>query len=357
MNHRMTFLRPLSWGRTVALLCAGLTFPAAGVQAATPPLQIAQAHIAQAQIAQAQIAQAQAPAPADAVQAIKEAMQLLDSIRGSNLDPWWRSMALARAARTQARFSDVETVRTLAQDAALVLREDRRTQPPPGLSDGAILAILTQAYADIRDVPGATGLVNAAFNALTAIGDPATQANTFAYLALALIDLNAADAARQSLLSALQAAAKTSAGRERVSALALIAIAQMRMQDRDAAAASLEAARDAVKSVAAGPDRSVSLAHLARAEIALGNAAIGRQLARDAANLYDRTTSDLSVPPQLRVATLSLIALAQTEAGDRTAGRQTARVLRQLQASITAPYDRFTALLTYADTLIQVEAR
>ena len=54
-------------------------------------------------------------------------------LKGSSLPPWWRALAVARLARSQARTGDEESARVLARDAVLLMNERSPTPPPPAL--------------------------------------------------------------------------------------------------------------------------------------------------------------------------------------------------------------------------------
>src|SRR5690349_3401554 len=169
-------------------------------------------------------AQAVRGIPEQAADPLREALRLLETVKSSNLDPGWRANAAARAARTLARAGDREAARARAQEAALAAAEEARTPPPPGLSEGAIDALLAQTYADLRDAPTAEGIAVTAMAAIARLGDAATRATLYAYVAQALAEIGNADQAADAVLQGLRSASVTQPGRERLGALAALII-------------------------------------------------------------------------------------------------------------------------------------
>ncbi len=78
-------------------------------------------------------------------------------------------------------------------------------------------------------------------------------------------------------------------------------------------------------------------------------------MARDSAQAYDKTQTDPGFTAAQRVTTLGLIALAQAEALDRNAARQTLRALKATSTSLTQTYERFQALVTEIDTIVLID--
>src|SRR6185437_8809680 len=222
---------------------------------------------------------------------LREALRLLETVKSSTLDPGWRANAAARAARTLARAGDREAARARAQEAALANAEESRTPPPPGLSEGAVDALLAQTYADLQDAPTAHGIAVAAMAAIGRLGDAATRATL--------------DAARESLAAVTQPA-----------------------------------------------DRPTALAYVARAAAAVGDKTGAQALAREAATTYVRTQAQLT--ELQRAVTLALLALTESEVGDRTAAQQTLRQARQAADAVQQVYDRLQAMLSLADAAVQL---
>jgi tetratricopeptide (TPR) repeat protein len=300
------------------------------------------------------MAQQSRPIPAEASQAMKDATLMLEQVRASNLDRWWRANAIARLARTQGRVGDLEIVRTLGLDTVLVLREESQsTPPPPALSEAATFAIRAQAYADVREPQGTTEAVN---EALRLVGpEPAVRAAVMPVAAQALVEIGNRDGAAQLALEGLKAAAQLPPGRDRLAALSTIAIVQGKLGDRDMAQATLAAVKESLPANAGLADKAAALAHIARAQAAGGDTNGARTSTRDAVKTYDLSVNETNVTMGQRVATLALISVAQAEAGDKGAGRQILRVARQTASSITGPYEKLLALVTLADASMIVE--
>ncbi len=286
--------------------------------------------------------------------ALREAVQLLQTVRSSNLDAWWRANALARTARVYARLGDGEAAKTMSGDALQAADEPFRTPPPAGLSLGAILAILAQTHADIGDAATAQALAQRAVDEIGKLADADAKATLFPYLGMALAEIGARDAAALVCLQGLKAAQAAAQPRDRVTALSLIAAVQYRIGDQASASDSLDAALQALKAVSDPISLSVATAEVARAEAALGQKDRAHKASREAAVAYDRGGTD-PLPMFQRVSALTLIAVAQVQAGDRTGARATMSAARQTLARVTQPYERLTALLAIADADIQIE--
>jgi tetratricopeptide (TPR) repeat protein len=294
------------------------------------------------------------PLPGDASQSVKQASQLLDQVRGSNLDHWWRANAIARMARTLARMGDTESARTLGRDTLLVLREENKdAPPPPALSESATFAILSQAYADLRDPVTATEAANASLKAMSA--DPAIRAATLPLIALAMAEAGNRAPAGGIALEGLRSAASLPPGRDQLSALAAIAQVQAKLGDRDAALGTAMAAKESLPANASAADRAIGLAQIARAYAAAGDSTTARTLARDAIRTYDQSVNDTSVSMGQRVAGLALIAIAQAEAGDKNSARQILGIAKQTMAGINGQYEKLISLLTLADAAMLIE--
>src|SRR3954470_1936635 len=102
-------------------------------------------------IASPALAQPARGMPELAAEPMREAMRLLETVKGSNLDAGWRANAAARAARALARAGDREAAQARAQEAELATTEQTRTPPLDALSEGAIYALLAQVYAELRE--------------------------------------------------------------------------------------------------------------------------------------------------------------------------------------------------------------
>lgn len=298
------------------------------------------------------VAQAVRGIPDEAADPLREALRALETVKSSNLDPGWRANAAARAARTLARAGDGEAARTRAQEAELASAEETRTPPPAGLSEGAIDALLAQTYADLRDAPTTRTIAAAAVAAIARLGDAPTRASLFAYVAQALAQIGDNEGAAEAVLQGLRSAAVTPPGRERVIALSALMLAQAKLGQIEEARAVLDAAKQSLDAVSQPVERTAPLANLARAEAALGDTAAAQALARETATNYARTQGQLSAIQ--RAVTLGLLALAQNDAGDKSAAQATLRDERQAADAVHEIYDRLQAMLTLADTVLQV---
>ncbi|MDX2102917.1 MAG: hypothetical protein EAZ99_03860 [Alphaproteobacteria bacterium] len=294
--------------------------------------------------------------PPAAREAIGEAGRLLTAIRGSNIDGHWRANALARMARVMARAGDAEAAKTMARDAATATFEPVRQAPPPVVAPGAVMAILAQVYSDLRDVAPTMELANTALPQIRTL-PPAAQAPLLPFLAIALVDVGARQAAEQVIREGLAAAIQAPAGQEQAVALALIAQAQARTGEAGAADATVDAAVAALQQITSAHGQAAGYAQVARALAAAGRRERGRALSREAAAAFDRSTRQIEIPPFQRVGTLTLIALSQAETGDRGAARQTLQAARSLAFAIPVQqlYERFSAMAALADAIIQVE--
>jgi hypothetical protein len=291
--------------------------------------------------------------PEQAADPLREALRLLETVKSSTLDPGWRANAAARAARTLARAGDREAARARAQEAALANAEESRTPPPPGLSEGAVAALLAQTYADLQDAPTAHGIAVAAMAAIGRLGDAATRATLYAYVAQALAEIGNADPAAEAVLQGLRSASVTQPGRERLNALTQLIIAQAKLGQVEEARATLDAARESLAAVTQPADRPTALAYVARAAAAVGDKTGAQALAREAATTYVRTQAQLT--ELQRAVTLALLALTESEVGDRTAAQQTLRQARQAADAVQQVYDRLQAMLSLADAAVQLE--
>src|SRR5260221_2384879 len=90
-------------------------------------------------------------APQEAVEPLREAVKLLETIRSSNLEPGWRANACARLARALARVGDGEAARAMSTNALAATDEPSKTPTPAAVSKGLIFALLVQTYVDLRD--------------------------------------------------------------------------------------------------------------------------------------------------------------------------------------------------------------
>lgn len=287
----------------------------------------------------------------------KEAGALLDGIRRSNLDPGWRAAAEARMARARARSGDPDAARVHSQNAELALGEPAMAKAPGALQSGPTLAVMAQAMADAKDPATAKIFADQASAALRQMArEPGAQANFFPVLALAWALAGAPDLAAGSLLEGLRAAAATQNPRERLAALGQIAQGQAHIGDRDAAAATLLALEQTLAQIPERLPRATAMAQWARAESAMGQAAQARVRLRQAAELVNQALADpQNNPPPALVSALAIYAVGQREAGDRTSARQALQTMTSLNQQITAPYERFQALITYIEAHLQVE--
>jgi tetratricopeptide (TPR) repeat protein len=220
-----------------------------------------------------------------------------------------------------------------------------------------IYAQLVQAHADLGDREVAQKLAERAFGLLQKLPDIATKANLLPYLAIGLADIGNRDGAGLAALEGLRAATRVPAGRDQIAALSQVTMAQAKIGDRASAEETLAIARQAAGAISDPTGRVFALAHLARAEAAAGNLDRARTLARNSAEAYDRTQTDVSFTTAQRVTTLGLIAVAQSESQDRNAALQTMKALNATANQLTQTYERFQALVTEVDTIIQVERR
>jgi hypothetical protein len=291
--------------------------------------------------------------PELAAEPMREAMRLLETVKSSNLEPGWRANAAARAARALARAGDGQAARARAQEAELAVSEETRTRPIDALSEGAIYALLSQVYAELRDAEVCGRLAAAAMPAIARLGDPGVRASLFATVAQALAQIGQADAAGEAVLQSLRSASVTPAGRERVAALASLILAQARLGQVEEARAVMEAARQSLEALTQPVERTNALASLARAEAALGARPAAQALAREAATNYARAETELS--DIQRAVSLGLIALAQNESGDRATAQSTLRNARQAADAVSRTYDRLQAMLAFVDTVLQIQ--
>jgi len=313
-------------------------------------------------VAQAQ-AQAQSGAPApgrkgapqEAAEPLREALRLLDTIRVSNLEPPWRANACARVARVLARIGDAAAARQMSQSAINANAEPVKTAPPPAISPGVIFALLVQTHADLHDVAVVQQLAQQGFPILAKLPDPATRANMLPYMGLGLADIGNTEGAGRAALEGLRAATQTPPGRDQIGALSLVTIVQAKIGDRASANDTIQITRQAAEKMQDVTGRVYALAHLSRAEAALGNQDRARTLAREAAGAYDRTQTDASFSLAQRVSALGLVAIAQSEAGDRNAAHQTVRALQQTVGQLMQTYERFQALITLVETIVLVD--
>lgn len=318
----------------------------AGVLAGIGAVTLGTVHPAQAQTIRG--------ASGDGPEAVKTASTMLLDLKGSSLPRWWRALAVARLARTQARYGDEESARVLARDAVLLINEPGPAAPA-ALGPATIFAILSQAYLDMRDPQSSVQLANEALKAMQSVTDGPTRANSFSFLGLVMADASGPDGARPLLLQALRDTAALPAGREQIAALALIAQAQARLNDKPSAADTLSALTSALAGISKPGDIALTRAHAARAAAAAQDMNAARNHVREAIAAYDRSTQNNEMPMTERVAALGLIALAQNEIGDKSTARQIVRTLKQTLATITEPYDKFQGLLTLADASFEVE--
>lgn len=293
-------------------------------------------------------------ASSDGPEAVKTASTMLLDLKGSSLPRWWRALAVARLARTQARYGDEESARVLARDAVLLINEPGPAAPP-ALGPATILAILSQAYLDMRDPQSSVQLANEALKAMQSVTDIPTRANSFSYLGLVMAEASGAEGARPLLLQALRDTASLPPGREQIAALALIGQAQGKLNDKSSATDTLSALTSALAGVSKPGDIAIARAHAARAAAAAQDMNSARTHVREAIAAYDRSTQSNEMPMSERVAALGLIALAQNEIGDKSTARQIVRTLKQTLGTITEPYEKFQGLLTLADTSVEVE--
>jgi hypothetical protein len=293
--------------------------------------------------------------PQDAVEPLREAVKLLETIRSSNLEAGWRAYAFARLARVLARVGDGEAARAMSSSALAATDEKTKAATPPAVSKGVILAVLVQTYADLHDAEVAQRIAEQAFVELQKLPDKAIKANLLPYLAIGLVDIGNRDGAGLATLEGLRAATQVPPGRDQIAALSLVTVAQAKIGDRSEAEETVRITRQAAQAITDGTGQVYALAHLSRAESALGNKDRGRTLARDAALAYDRTQSDATFTIAQRVTTLGLIAIAQSESLDRNAARQTLRALKATEGQLTQTYERFQALVTEVETIALVD--
>jgi hypothetical protein len=287
----------------------------------------------------------------------KEAGALLDGIRRSTLEPGWRAAAEARMARARARSGDPDAARVHSQNAELALAEPAMSRAPGALQSGPTLAVMAQALADAKDPATAKIFADQSTVALRQMTrEPGAQANFFPVVALAWALAGAPDQAAGALLEALRAAAATQNPRERLAALGQIAQGQAQIGDRDAAASTLLALEQTLAQVTERLPRATATAQWARAESAMGQAAQARVRLRQSAELVNLALADpQNNPAPALVSALAIYAVGQREAGDRTSARQALQTITALTQQITAPYERFQALVTYIEAYLQVE--
>ncbi|HUA54072.1 MAG TPA: hypothetical protein VMB81_17985 [Candidatus Sulfotelmatobacter sp.] len=295
--------------------------------------------------------------PENADEPMREALRLLETIRVSNLDAPWRANAFARMARVLARVGDAAAARTMSDSALEAVVEPTKSPVPAIVSPGAIYAQLAQAYADLGDRENSQKLAEKAFELLQKLPDLAAKANLLPYLAIGLADIGNRDGAGLAALEGLRAATQMKAGRDQIAALSQVTMAQAKIGDRNSAEDTLGIARQAAAAITDPTGRVFALAHLARAEAAVGNLERARTLARNSAEAYDHTQTDPNFTTAQRVTTLGLIAVAQSEAQDRNAALQAVKALKATAAQLTQTYERFQALVTEVDTVVQVERR
>ena len=291
----------------------------------------------------------------DAQNAVKSASVMMLELKGSSLPPWWRALAVARLARSQARTGDEESARVLARDAVLLMNERSPTPPPPALGPATLFAILSQAYLDMRDPQSAVQLANESLKSMQSVSDPVTRAANFAFLGLIMSEASGPEGARPLLLQGLRDAATLPAGREQIAALSMIAQAQGKLSDKASATDTLAALTGSLPSLTKSGDIALTRAYAARAAMAAQDGNAARTHIREAVAAYDRSTQSSEMPMPERVAALGLIALAYNEIGDKSAARQIVATLKQTLASISEPYDKFQGLLTLADTTYEIE--
>src|SRR5260221_2082762 len=160
--------------------------------------------------------QARRGAPVETAEPMRQALQLLETIRVSNLPSAWRANAFARVARVLARIGDAEAARAMANSALAALDEPSKTVMPAAVSPGAIYALLVQTYADLREAEEAQQVAQAGFKALRALPDLATKANLLPYVASGLVDIGNRDGAGLATLEGLRAATQMPAGRDQI---------------------------------------------------------------------------------------------------------------------------------------------
>jgi tetratricopeptide (TPR) repeat protein len=307
------------------------------------------------------LALAQAPgqqrkgAPQEAAEPLREALRLLDTIRVSNLEAPWRANACARVARVLARIGDGAAARQMSQSAINANAEPAKTAAPAAISPGVIFALLVQTYADLRDAALAQQLAQLGFPLLQKLPDAATRANMLPYLGLGLAEIGNREGAGTAALEGLRAATQVPPGRDQIGALSLVTIVQAKIGDAASANETIQITRQAAEKMQDVTGRVYALAHLSRAEAALGNLDRARTLARDAAAAYDRTQTDASFNLAQRVSALGLVAIAQSEAGDRNAAHQTVRALQATVGQLLQTYERFQALITLVETIVLVD--
>lgn len=287
----------------------------------------------------------------------KEAGALLDGIRRSSLEPGWRAAAEARMARARARSGDPDGARVHSQNAELALGEPGMASAPGAIQAGPTLAVMAQAMADAKDPATARIFAEQATTALRQMTrEPGAQANFFPVLALAWALAGAQDQAAGALLEGLRAAVATQNPRERLASLGQIAQGQAHIGDKDAAAVTLQALEQVMAGVTDRLPRATAMAQWARAESALGQAAQARVRLRQSAELVNQALADpQNNPPPALVSALAIYAVAQREAGDRASARQALATIQSINQQITAPYERFQALITYVEAVLQVE--
>ncbi len=287
----------------------------------------------------------------------KEASALLDGIRRSSLEPGWRAAAEARMARAKARAGDADGARVHSQNAELALSEPGVASGPGAIQAGPTLAVMAQALGDAKDQNTARIFAEQSAAALRAMTkEPGAQANFYPVLALAWALAGSPEQAAGALLEGLRAAAATTNPRERLASLGQIAQGQAHIGDREAAGVTLQALEQVMATVPDRLPRATAMAQWARAESATGQAAQARVRLRQSAELVNQALADpANNPPPSLVSALAIYAVAQREAGDRTSARQALQTIQSLIQQLKAPYERYQALITYIEAVLQVE--
>jgi hypothetical protein len=234
----------------------------------------------------------------------------------------------------------------------LALTEAARVTPV--VASATVLALLAQALAEAghSDIAPAT-LATAAAAARAA--DPATRATALPAVALAAATLGDRTGAAGLLLEALRAAIAAPAGRERVAALGQIAQGQAQLGDGEAARLTAGALDQEAARLTDPAGRLVARVHRARVDVALGQGEAARTALRQAAADINRVLADPAITPSAQVALVATYAVAQREAGDRASARQALSAIQGLMARVTQPFERFVALVTQAEAILQVE--
>lgn len=293
--------------------------------------------------------------PQEGQELMREALRLLDSLRGSTLDAPWRAQFFARAARTVARMGNPSLARTYTDQALMALAEPMKQKPIPQLAPAVVYAILAQAMVEAQDRVSAATLASNALDAAKSVEAPGARATTYALIGQVLIDLGNNAQGQAATLDALRQAVAAPPGSERVTALALAAQNQARLGDMNEARQSVSAARQELRGVTELLPRASAFAYVARADVAMQGSDSARSSIRDALQAYDYTRNDTRLPAFLRITTLSLIAVAQAEFRDRPNARQTVRAAISTLEQATQPAERFQALIAIVDAISVVE--